>query len=171
MKNQAELNAKHEVLKAQCAELVKVLEETELGKQILDKALVALHGRTHGAYGDTSMPRNRRLAEEAQTDLIHALKDVIENSKPQKQRIDDEKLYKVRDKCRDTLERGGLMYEIIVGGDPVEYFKAKDLAAAKKFAKSLRLGKHEVKRVTKGERDSRSLAYLTSPESETYWSS
>jgi len=168
MKRQSELNQKNQALKLMSAELVKLLKG-EAGRKMLNKTLVAMHGRTHGSYGDTGAARDRRIAADAQSDLIAALEDVAANARPHKQKVSEEKLDKIREKCREAT--GAFTYEIVVGGEPVVDFKADDMNKAKAFAKSLRLGKHEVKRLTRRERQNRHLAYVTSPESETYWSS
>lgn len=168
MKTQGELNQKHQMLVKICEELVVRLD-AGLGKQLVDKALVAVVGRSTGSYGDTGMARNARIAREAQADLIAALKSVVENSRPQKQIIDDEKLSKVREKCHES--QGSFTYEVLVGGQHVADFKANSLKAAKAFGKSLRLGKHEVKRLTQREQRARQVVYATSPESEAYWCS
>ena len=168
MKSQAELNQKNQVLKLISAEVVLLLKGTP-GEKLLDKALVAMHGKSHGSYGDTSMPRNRRIAGDALADLISALEAVVTKANPHKQVISDEKLSKIRELCRE--KEGSLRYEVFVGGESVVEFKANSMAEAKTFGKFLKVGKHEIKRLTKAERNARSIGFATSPESEAYWCS
>jgi hypothetical protein len=174
MKSQSELNQKNEALKIMSAEIVKLLKG-EQGREILDVALMQMHGRVNGTYGDTGFARNVRVARDAQKDLIDALEAVVTKAKPHKQKMSDEKLSKVRQACRETEPRrrgsGLFCYEVKVGGEYVAEFYAKNSAAAAKFAKTLKLGKHELKRLTRAEKMNRSVAYATSPESEAYWSS
>lgn len=181
MKTKAALKAQQEYTKEFVRVLVEQLEG-EVGDKIAVLVTNKLHGESSG-YGDSGWHRSKAVATDAKKQVIEGLKKT--GAKAPKAKLSDEKYEQVKEACRKTTEivgrgegrayyarKGGrFLYEILIGDERVAEFASTGLAAAKKFAKNLGIGKHEVKRLTRREQRNRAVAYATSPTSEAYWSS
>jgi hypothetical protein len=175
MKTKAALKVQHEYAKQFNKVLAEMLKG-ETGDKLVTMVTDALHGENQG-IGDTGWHRAREVADDARKQVIEALGKM----KAPMAKLSDEKLREVQVACRKTMEHrrdgegrayerkgGRFVYEIVIGGERIDEFASTGLDAAKKFAKRLDLPKHEVKRLTKREMRSRSVAFATSPTSEAY---
>lgn len=166
MKDKAELASIHSLEVEMASLLLEHLKGN--ASQLIDQALLNVHGKNRGDYGDTYMPRLRRYAKEALESLCGKIEQIEESDAPD-QAIPLDDINRIR-VALDAKE-GRMFYDLIVNNQRILTFKADSQKDAEASVKKLKLQNAQVQRVTKGELQGRQIAYNCSPESEAYWSS